>query len=142
MGSLKNNFIIKHGYLIPICGAIVVFIAILFVPIISLFGISPLKLSEVMPMFLVGLWNILPYLILALLMKRFSKYVAPTIGLLVVSTLIVLTGVWSLLDTIYIHADAQGDLTLILFPIFLLVGVSFAGLACICIRFLTKKSTD
>jgi len=63
------------------------------------------------------LFAISPYLGLVLLIRIFRKYRAALIGFLIGVSLISLFGMYALIDTAFIHIDAQGALIFIFLPI-------------------------
>ena len=62
-------------------------------------------------------WTISPYLLAAFMTKRSTQYAA-TLVITGVSSILVIGGIFLLIDAMYIHLDAQSALVFVVIPMY------------------------
>ena len=87
------------------------------------------------------LWAISPYFMLAIISHGFRYHPAASLTALVGIVLIVLASAALLIDTFFVHIDAQGGLIFLFLPIPQWLAALFLGIICLIVsKFIKKKS--
>lgn len=139
--SLKQSNVIKFDYwLISITAA--------FTLVMAIYAAQPWgdnyayqKASDYLALFCFMLWDIAPYIIIAFLLRYFCRSETVTkiftAGILIISLVTALI----LIDTNFVHIDAQGGLIFLFLPFYQGIAVFILLAICSIVKRIIKRTT-
>jgi len=84
----------------------------------SIIFVQTLKPTSLMENMIISGWLMLPYIVLVLFLRFIAKNRPVIMATVIVSAIVVTSGLVFLIDIIYLHPDAQGGIAVMFTPIY------------------------